>query len=131
MGLSFEGRRKAALEALGVVRPSRDVMGVMRAKDFMGIYNTARWQRLRDRMRLLAPCCPDPFGDHPDKAVQSAEVHHIIPLHCSTERAFDPLNAIALCRHCHSKADQLDLVDPEKQRSLMFARRLELVAERG
>jgi 5-methylcytosine-specific restriction endonuclease McrA len=126
MGLSFEGRRKAALEALGVVRPSRDVMGVMRQKDHMGIYNTARWARLRDRMRLLAPCCPDPFGDHPHKAVQSAEVHHIIPLHASTERAFDPLNAIALCRQCHARADELDRVDADRQRELMFRVRLSL-----
>lgn len=96
-------------------RECRDVMRRAMDKDKAAIYNTARWRSIRDWAMGMMPLCPDPFGDHPDRVVPAAEVHHIVPLERDDSLAFDRDNVIPLCRRCHAKADALDRVDPVAQ----------------
>lgn len=70
---------------------------------------TPRWQRLARLYRQSHPICADPFGHHQRDGVivESAQVHHRVPLHDAPELAFDEANLQALCARCHYRMEHL------------------------
>ena len=125
MGMTFYQRRMQALEALGTVPARKDTIDRFKEKVNIEIYNCSKWHKVRNRMMALIPCCPDPFGQHGDRAVQSEEVHHIVPIKANPALAYSLANLVPLCRSCHKMADNLDMTDPIRQRNLLGSIRID------
>jgi 5-methylcytosine-specific restriction endonuclease McrA len=115
MGLTYYQRMVANTKPVG-----RDVM----SRGDISVYNCSRWQKIRARMMARIPLCPDPFDTHRDRAVAAEEVHHIVPVKANESLSYVMTNLIPLCRSCHKRADNLDSVDPQAQRSALGSLRL-------
>ena len=71
-----------------------------REKEHRHIYNTKRWQVLRDYVKGVCPMCAR-CG-----SIDNIEVHHIYKLEKNIERAYDISNVVPLCRSCHRYTDK-------------------------
>lgn len=68
--------------------------------------SSAVWQRFRAWFLARHPLCFNPFNDHSDKAAE--EVHHIVGLQQSPERALDETNCAGLCEPCHTAISAME-----------------------
>lgn len=71
------------------------------------IYNTAKWQKLRNSYLMFHPLCEMCLKD--GKTVAAEEIHHIKPISTGKDElemkdlAYNGNNLIALCKDCHHK----------------------------
>jgi 5-methylcytosine-specific restriction endonuclease McrA len=72
------------------------------------IRGSARWQRLRDYHRHLAPVCCDPFGEHRPGCALATEVHHVEPIGKRPDLAFRLENLVPLCTRCHARVERME-----------------------
>lgn len=68
------------------------------------LYDTARWDRLRELQLTLEPLCQ--FCKQSEFIVEADIVDHITPHKGSVELFFDPDNLQSLCKHCHDSVKQ-------------------------
>ena len=63
------------------------------------LYNTARWDKLREWQLAMEPLCQ--FCKQQDVVTEADIVDHVIPHKGSVDLFFDPENLQSLCKHCH------------------------------
>lgn len=71
-----------------------------RVRDF---YNSALWQRTRNRHRSLHPLC-QPCEDA-GRTTAVEQVHHITKVVDAWERRCDPTNLLSVCTECHARIE--------------------------
>lgn len=72
------------------------------------IRDSARWQRVRDDLRIRWPLCADPFKAHAIDPQATTSIHHIEPLEQHPELAFDPNNLAPACGACHARLNAME-----------------------
>lgn len=69
------------------------------------LYNTAKWQKLRNSYLMYNPLCEKCLEK--GLTVAAKEIHHVIPISKGKdelemkELAFNPNNLMSLCEKCH------------------------------
>lgn len=72
------------------------------------IRGSARWQRLRDYHRSLAPICCDPFDEHRSVCTLATTSHHVEPIGQRPDLAFRLENLAPLCTRCHARVERME-----------------------
>ena len=64
------------------------------------VYNSERWQRLREQLKRARPVCERCNED------LSEHAHHIVPINQAPALAYEVSNLMAVCRRCHEAIHQ-------------------------
>ncbi len=70
-----------------------------------GLYNTARWKKLRAYILKRDGCC------YKCGSIEKLQVHHKIAARNDEELFFNPANCVCICFSCHSKETRREICE--------------------
>lgn len=76
-----------------------------KSRDWLYLYKSARWRRLREGQLSLQPLCE--WCLESERVTEATEVHHQIP-HKGDESVFWNGPFISTCKPCHSSRGKLE-----------------------